>query len=232
MKKILLLLCVIGLAAPVWTAPRQASAQDEFEDDEGRRSRRDRGGRTRTAREIHHGFYVKAQYGTLGWFGNLGANSSFGTCAAFEVGYDVLDQLAMTLSITGTFYQGINNGITNAPEERGSGITQGDFRSIGGLAGARIGFNPGKRKVRRWTLAVDIKGGVYISPALRDQNDLAYGALQQSPGGLILPGFGVEHFTRLSHFSLGLDMHVPLIVGTGASFAAGLDVTGFFKYTF
>jgi hypothetical protein len=235
MKKFLLSLCVLGLALPPVVSPGAAQAQDEeFEEEDRRSSRRGRGTRqNQQAREVVHGFYVKAAYGTVLWFGDLGANSSPGTCATFELGYDIVDQLGVTVSVTGTFFQGINNGITAHQDEGGSGVTQGDFRSIGGLAGARIGFNPGKRKVRRWTIAIDLKGGVFFSPSLRDDpNDGLAGALQASPGALIQPGLGLEHFSRLTHFSLGLDLHVPLVVGTPANFVAGLDVVGFLKYTF
>ncbi len=237
MSKNLLLACVAGLAVSVAVPAMEAYAQDEFDEEERSRSRRGRK-KTQTAREVHHGAYIKATFGSVGWFGTLGAVSSFGTAASFEFGYDVLDRLGMTLSITGTFYQGINNGLS-AEDVQANGIlvavpniTQGDFRSIGGLVGARLGFNPGKRKVRRWTIAVDVKGGIYFSPALRDANDYSAGLLQQSPGAMILPGFGIEHFTRLSHFSFGIDVHVPMVVGTPAGFVAGLDVTPFLKYTF
>jgi len=155
MKRFLLLLCVLGLAVPPVLSPNAAQAEDEEFEEEGRRSsRRGRASvQNQQAREVVHGFYMKATYGTVLWFAELGANSSPGTCAAFEVGYDIVDQLNMTVSITGTFFQGINNGITADVDEGGTGVTQGDFRSIGGLAGARLGFNPGKRKVRRWTIA-------------------------------------------------------------------------------
>ena len=97
-------------------------------DDEG--PRRGRGKRAQ-AREVVHGVYVKATFGGLGWFGQLGGESSLGTSASFEFGGDILDRLGMTLSITGTYFQGINNGIS--VDDGGTGITQGDFRSIGGL---------------------------------------------------------------------------------------------------
>ncbi len=229
MKKLLLLLCLAGLTTPLVVAAPAWAADDLDEDDS--RSRRSRGSKKQVqAREVVHGMYIKATFGSLGWLGALGAESSFGTSASFEFGYDVVDQLPFTLSISGTYYQGINNGIS--VDDGGSGITQGDFRSIGGLVGARLGFNPGKRKVRRWTIAVDIKGGIYVSPALREKGQYDSGALQASPGALILPGFGIEHFSRLSHFSLGADVHVPLVVGTPAGFVPGLDIVGFFKYTF
>lgn len=235
MRKLWLAACLAGLAVTVAAPAGNAYAQDEFEEEERSRSPRQK---RSTAREVHHGAYLKATFGTVGWFGSLGAVTSFGTAASFEFGYDVMDRLGMTLSITGTFYQGINNGLS-AEEVQANGIpvasaniTQGDFRSIGGLVGARLGFNPGKRKVRRWTVAVDLKAGVYFSPALRDQGDFSAGLLQQSPGAMILPGIGIEHFTRLSHFSFGVDLHVPLVVGTPAGFVAGLDVTPFLKYTF
>ncbi len=231
MKKYLLL-CSLVAFATVMAVPTTSMARrgddDEFDEGDGRNSRR--GSKAREIREVYHGAYVKATYGTLGWLTSLGVESGFGTAAGFEFGYDVVDTLGLTLSITATFYQGINNGVPM--DEGGSGLTQGDFRSIGGLVGARIGINPGKRKVRRWTIALDVKGGIYISPSLRPADSFEAGLLQSGPGGLILPGIGIEHFTRLSHFSLGVDTHVPMIVGTGLGFALGLDVTPFFKYTF
>jgi len=239
MKKLLLLLCLCAapaLLVPVDAQARRGDDDDLLEENSGRRGSRGKG--VPTAREVVHGFYFKANYGALIWFGRVGAYASPGTAAAFEFGYDVVDQLGMTVTITGTFYQGINNGITyteavdNGIADGGVHPVQGDFRSIGGLAGARIGFNPGKRKVRRWTIAVIAKGGVYFSPSLRYEGDGDAGTLQTSPGGMIVPGVGFEHFTRLSHFSLGVDVQVPLVVGTPAGFAAGIDITGFLKYTF
>ena len=229
MRKLLLLLCLCGLATPLVVSVPAMAAED-LEEDGSSRKRSSRGKKAVQAKEVHHGMYIKATFGSLGWLGPLGAESSFGTSASFEFGYDVVDILPFTLSISGTYYQGINNGIS--VDDGGSGITQGDFRSIGGLVGARMGFNPGKRKVRRWTIAVDVKGGIYVSPALREKGQYDSGALQASPGALILPGIGLEHFSRLSHFSLGADVHVPLVVGTPAGFVPGLDIVGFFKYTF
>lgn len=232
MKKLSLLsliaLFAFSFAVPSVSEARRGGDEDEFEEEDTRR--RSRGSRKPVAREVVHGAYIKATFGSLGWFPPLGAESSFGTAAGFEFGYDVVDKLGATVSINATFYQGINNGIS--VNDGGSGITQGDFRSIGGLVGARIGLNPGKRKVRRWAIAFDVKGGIYVSPKLREPGAYDAGLLQASLGGLVLPGIGIEHFSRLSHFSLGVDVHVPLIVGTGLGFAAGIDITPFFKYTF
>lgn len=229
MRKLLLLLCLCGLATPLVVSVPALAAED-LEEGRSSKKRGSRGKKQVQAREVVHGMYIKATFGSLGWLGQLGAESSFGTSASFEFGYDVVDLLPFTLSISGTYYQGINNGVSVG--DNGTGITQGDFRSIGGLVGARMGFNPGKRKVRRWTIGVDIKAGIYVSPALRDKGQIDSGALQASPGALILPGVGIEHFSRLSHFSIGADVHVPLVVGTPAGFVAGLDIVGFFKYTF
>ncbi len=231
MKKLSLLSLIAvlatSLAIPAVSEARRGGDEDEFEEESNRRRSR---ARKPVAREVVHGAYIKATFGSLGWFPPLGSESSFGTAAGFEFGYDAVDKLGMTLSITATYYQGINNGISR--NDGGSGITQGDFRSIGGLVGVRLGINPGKRKVRRWAIALDVKGGIYVSPKLREPNSAAAGMLQASLGGLILPGIGIEHFSRLSHFSLGVDVHTPLIVGTGLGFAAGIDITPFFKYTF
>lgn len=231
MKKLpllsLLALLAVSLAIPAVSEARRGDDGDEFEEDTPKRGR---GARKPVAREVVHGAYIKATFGSLGWFPPLGSESSFGTAAGFEFGYDAVDKLGMTLSVNATFYQGINNGIS--VNDGGSGITQGDFRSIGGLVGVRLGLNPGKRKVRRWAIGLDVKGGIYVSPKLREANAYDAGLVQASLGGLILPGVGLEHFSRLSHFSLGVDVHIPLIVGTGLGFAAGIDITPFFKYTF
>ena len=219
MKKLLLLLCLC--AVPALLVPVDAQARrgedDLLEEGTGRSSR---GKGVQTAREIVHGFYFKANYGALLWFGRVGAYASPGTAAAFEFGYDIVDQLGMTVSITGTFYQGINNGITytayteavdNGIADGGAHPVQGDFRSIGGLAGARIGFNPGKRKVRRWTIAVIAKGGVFFSPSLRYEGDGDTGTLQTSPGGHDRPRCGIRALHPAQSLLAGFGRADPVV---------------------
>ena len=61
---------------------------------------------------------------------------------------------------------------------------------------------------------------------------MAYGYIMQDRAlGIIQGGAGVEYYTRLSHFSLGLDVDFNVLLG-GPILAMGVATNFFAKYTF
>jgi len=198
--------------------------------------------RKRVVREVVKGAYAKMNIGPLIWFPPISSvTSTSGTQLDFSFGYDVLDRLNFTLTIEASFFQLITNGDGVSIDLGIASPIQGDFRVFGGIAGIRAGPNFGGKRVKRFALAVHAAGGVGYSPALVDlesQNVLTRIAaggfpyiMQGRPLGIVQAGLGLEYFTRLAHFSLGLDLDYDLILG-GPWPAMGLGIDVFLKYTF
>lgn len=197
--------------------------------------------RKRPVREVVKGAYAKINLGPLIWLPPIsGFTSSTGTQMDFSFGYDVLDQLNFTLTVEASFFQIITNGDGVSIDLPFASPIQGDFRVFGGIVAVRAGPNLGGKRVKRLSIQVHAGGGVGYSPLLVDaqsQNVVAriaagYGYIMQGrPLGIVQAGVGVEYFTRLSHFSLGLDLDFDVLLG-GPVTGMGLGIDAFVKYTF
>ena len=197
--------------------------------------------KSRPVREVVKGAYIKVNLGPLFWLPSINQfTSSSGTEMDFSFGYDVVDTLGFTLSVEGSFYQVVTNGdgvSTDIGAQLGSPI-QGDFRVFGGIVAVRAAANVGGKRVKRLSIAGHGGGGVGYSPPLVDLQDarvvsrMAYGSiLQARPLGIVQAGAGLEYYTRLSHFSLGLDIDFNVLLG-GPIPAMGIATNAFVKYTF
>lgn len=257
-QRLLQLLLLLAVVAPA--VPTLAFAQDEDEEDDGGddddggeedrgptmddepQSRRDeavdqaRKRKTRPVREVYKGFYAKLNAGAGWWLGPMGSyTTGTATLVDFSVGYDVLDRLKFTLTIEGSFNQFVNQGI---PLDPGSGLTvtglnpvaQGDHRIFGGTVNLRFGPNFGGQRVKRLHLAFQVGGGVGFSPLLVLPDAVTIPSLHNRAIVLVVPGVGLEYYTRLAHFSIGLDVDAPLAIGTVFGVAIAPSVT--IKYTF
>jgi hypothetical protein len=198
--------------------------------------------RTQVVREVVKGAYAKMNIGPIFWLPPIsGVTSTSGTQLDFSFGYDVLDQLNFTLSIEGSFFQLVTNGDGVSVDIGIASPIQGDFRIFGGIVGVRAGPNLGGKRVKRLSIAVHAAGGVGYSPPLVDLENqavltrIAAGGfpyiMQGRPLGPIQAGVGFEYYTRLSHFSLGLDVDFDVILG-GPWPAMGVATDLFLKYTF
>ena len=234
----------------------------ELDRDRGTRGSRDRAKeRTRTkkkrkraTREVVKGLYAKINIGPLFWFGSIkGDNvshtgtSSTGTEMDFSLGYDIVDTLPFTLAVEASFFQVITNG-TGVSEDLNRdriglpSAIQGDFRIYGAIVAVRAGPNLGGKRVKRLNISGHAGGGVGYSPPLIDMQSPTiagriaseYGGIMQGrPLGLIQGGVGVEYYTKLSHFSIGLDLDFNVIIGDAAPLIGmGLATDIFVKYTF
>lgn len=235
--------------------PEEGAAIDEDEDqpsgvdldreEETARSRRQRETqerrKKRPVREIVKGAYLKVNLGPLFWLPPMSNfTSTTGTEMDISFGYDVVDTLGFTLSIEGSFFQTITNGdgvSTDIGAQIGSPI-QGDFRIFGGTASVRAAANIGGKRVKRFSISGHGGGGIGYSPALVDLTDnrvvsrMAYGFIMQDrPLGIVQAGLGLEYYTRLSHFSVGLDIDFNVILG-GPIVGMGVATNAFAKYTF
>jgi len=206
--------------------------------------------RKRKTREVVKGAYLKMNVGPVFWLPPISnVTSTSGTELDFSFGYDIVDKLPFTLTVEASFVTLVTNG-TGINDEAAfqallaAGIAptiQGDFRVFGGTVNLRLGPNFGGRKTKRAHFCIQVGGGGGYSPPLIDLQDpvvqnraaangLGY-VMQGRFLGIITPGLGIEYYTKLSHFSIGLDVDADIILG-GPSAAIGIGANFFAKYTF
>jgi hypothetical protein len=206
--------------------------------------------RKRRVREVVKGAYLKINIGPQFWLPPISSvTSTSATELDFSFGYDLIDRLPFTLTVEGSFTTLVANG-TGVNDENAFntllalGIPptiQGDFRLYGGTVNLRFGPNFGGKKTKRGNISIQVGGGGGYSPALIDLSDPVVVNRMNANGkgylmqgrflGLITPGIGIEYYTKLSHFSLGLDVDANIILG-GPSVAIGVGLNFFAKYTF
>lgn len=233
---------------PIDEAEGTSRGEDLDREEETARVRRRREAqqrkKKRPVREIVKGAYLKVNLGPLFWLPPISSfTSTTGTEMDISFGYDVVDTLGFTLSIEGSFVQVITNG-DGVSTEIGRDIQspiQGDFRIFGGTASIRAAANIGGKRVKRFSISGHGGGGVGYSPTniprdsevyARMFSRMAYGeVLQDKLLGLVQGGLGFEYYTRLSHFSVGLDVDFNVILG-GPIVAMGVATNAFAKYTF
>lgn len=231
---------------------RRANALDDPDapEEEPRAREGKTGKRRRVVREVVKGAYLKINVGPVFWLPPISrVTSTSATALDFNFGYDVLDRLAFTVAIEGGLNtltangQGLNDAQTyNAL--LASGIVpsiQGDFRVLAGTVNVRFGPNFGGKKTRRGSFMVQVGGGAGYSPPLVDLQDpviigrmtgAGLGKIMQGTFlGIITPGVGLEYYTKLSHFSIGVDIDANIILG-GPVVAIGVGADFFAKYTF
>jgi len=222
-------------------------APDSVEPERRQGTRKKRKQRTR---EVVKGAYVKLNVGPQFWLPPISrSTSTSATELDFSFGYDIIDRLPFTLTVEASFTTLTANGSGVNDEAAfqqllALGIApaiQGDFQMFGGTVNLRFGPNFGGKKTKRGNFSVQVGGGGGYSPALIDladpvvQNRMAANGkgyvMQGRFLGLITPGLGFEYYTKLSHFSLGVDVDANIILG-GPSIAIGVGLDFFVKYTF
>jgi len=194
-------------------------------------------------REITRGFFLKASVGGAFYLGKFAKDVSAGTATALSIGQDFVDREHTSMAWELDFAQGIHNG-TPAEYQVGVGpYIEGDLRTyaFNGL------FEWNTYPARRWGLGLRAGAGVLYSPLLMNPDYYGTGVtpagvhttlqdwgMDGDPGyhGVIHPvvlgGPNLEYYTKLSHFSLGLDADVSYAIG----WDLGMSVTGNMKYTF
>lgn len=191
-----------------------------------------------TVKEIQRGVYGKANVGGLGYLGLFGAATNPGIMVNLAVGQDFVDQERLSVSWELALSQGINGGAdfyTQAAAGCGVGApcTQGDIRSYAVEALLEASFYPTRR------LGIGVRaglGGLY-SPLLIEPTAYQEEVLPEygyDPGyhnafhPLFLGGPTFEYYTKLAHFSVGVDADFFY----GLNWGMGWDASGYLKYTF
>jgi hypothetical protein len=176
-----------------------------------------------TFNEVERGFYVGA---TAGWWflvnaPTSGGNGPFsaGQAAQVELGMDIGERLSL-----GLFVMGANNRADSAylGKAKVPGSASGDFSSITPGAVVRVmalGIADSQDVKRTWLYVRAGAGFMIFSPS----------TLLPDPDVMIFVGPGVEYYTRLRHFSIGIEVTGAFLL-TSAS--VGFTITPNLRYAF
>jgi hypothetical protein len=243
------LLALLTLTATLLTSS-VAAAQEELDleptDRAAARKTTKREVESEVVREIVRGTYIKANAGTTMYLLNRRGILRGGTTLNLAVGRDFIDKPTFSVAGELQFYQALHNGMPF--QEQGAlglgpnRLIEGDVHTFGVLLGAEVSAYP----VRRLGIGGRLGAGAMFIPILMDRSayDEEVVGLSQGTGEwggpqndprvhrgakpMFYVGPTIEYYTKLSHFSLGLD--VDLIYALDLDL--GLALTGYFKYTF
>jgi hypothetical protein len=208
----------------------------------------------RAVREIVKGTYAKTNVGATLYLGRYAPWVRPGTSIALAVGQDFMDTETMSMAWEISFFQGINNGTAFEDQAVGNpeaglapcmdngSCVQGDLRTYTLVGIYEASFYP----TRRLGIGLRAGGGMLFSPLTMDEtfynrevvgipNSADTGAwgtvpseAHDQPHPVVLGGPTIEYYTKLSHFSAGIDADIFYAVG----FDLGVSAAGTLKYTF
>jgi hypothetical protein len=194
-------------------------------------------------REVVRGSYAKANVGAAAYLGNFSGWVSAGTAVSMGFGQDFIDEEDFSMAWEANFTQGIHNGVNYSSQGAAKCLTepdgtapclQGDLRTY--TFTAIVEASTYVR--RRIGLGIRLGAGALMSPLLIEET--AWGLVVGSEFNGVDPGYhgGVkplalfgptfEYYSKLAHFSVGIDADVFYAIG----FDLGVNATGYMKYTF
>jgi hypothetical protein len=171
--------------------------------------------------EVERGFFLGVSGGPS-FVTKAPANSgprpfSSGQTAELELGYDLGPRLAISFFISGTMQHAGSDYIGNS-----GGAASGDFSFLVPGAALRLnalGFDDGQGVQRTW---IYLRGGVgyamFTPKALLPDSDF-----------LVFAGPGLEYYTRLRHFSIGVELEGTMLAKAKTF---GFQVTPTLRYAF
>ena len=191
-------------------------------------------------REIERGYYIKANAGVGGYLLKYGGGLlRLGSVVALTAGNDFVDKPNQSMAWELELYQGVHNGmpfdVQTDQGVAGNDHIQGDTRTFAFKAAYEYSAYPG----RRVGLGVRVGGGVMLTPLLMNralyETQVEAGewggarpSVHRQPHFPVFAGPTFEYYTKLSHFSVGIDADVMYVIG----FDLGFNGTGYMKYTF
>jgi hypothetical protein len=239
MQRLCLLLSLFATAAVVLpVAAHAVDIEDLDSDGKKKKSKKERVvlDKDEIIREIERGWYFKAGAGVADYFLTYARTIEVGSAVFLATGFDFVDEPNRSMSVEFKFQQGIHNGMPFDVQPQvvspGSFI-QGDTRTFAFTAAYRFAAYPS----RRVGVGVQAGGGIMFAPLLIDKN--AYNqtvvplwggdpGVHSRPHFPVFAGPTLEYYTKLSHFSIGLDTDVTYAIG----FDLGFNALGYMKYTF
>ena len=220
--------------------PLQALAQDYDDYDDYGEDRAEEAApeHQKVVREVVKGFFAKANVGTTIYLGRfaVGGATKAGTTTTIGVGGDFLDQERFSMAWEFSFNQGIHNGMPYEFQADDCGAYpchQGDLRTYSFIGAVEASTYPS----RRIGIGARVGGGLLISPLLMTEEAYQRDVVTEfgtDPGWhsgvkpVFLFGPTFEYYSKLSHFSVGIDTDVFF----GINWDYGINATGYFKYTF
>lgn len=233
-----------ALLSGLVSTPAMAQGLDGLDDpveEDARKPKKDE-----VVKEVNKGLYAKSSFGAAGYLLDLNGFLKAGSAIGLSVGKDFVDQEEMSMAWEVALIQGVHNGCKyeyqadlicagNKGGTAPSPYIQGDTRTYSFLANYEFSKYP----TRRVGLGFRAGGGVLFAPLLMDEDAYLRDVVAGTWGGVdpgyhsgAKPvGFGgltFEYYSKLSHFSVGVDADVFYAVG----FDLGFNATGYFKYTF
>lgn len=176
--------------------------------------------------EVERGARLGTGVGAIFYFQlpGEGAATSYGSMLGVEAGYDPTESLSLTVIAYGqsigaeATYKGIDDDVADPKRARG------DFHSTLVGASARYLFTSfaDDNGTARTHLYARVAGGVALSRPI---------GVVEEQGYFVLAGPGVEYFTRLRHFSIGLETDLSFVM-LGEGNALGLAVLPHLAYSF
>ncbi len=199
--------------------------------------------KTGPVREINRGLFMKANVGGGFFLGNLSTAINAGTATSVSVGQDFLDRERTSMAWEFAIQQGVHQGLDYQSQVGVGPYVQGDTRTYTFAGLLEWNTYP----ARRWGLGARVGAGVMLAPLLMHPDYYGTGTtppntrtvlqtwgLAEDPGyhnaphPTLMGGPNIEYYTKLSHFSVGLDIDVFYAIG----FDLGAAATGNMKYTF
>lgn len=194
-------------------------------------------------REIVRGFYVKSNVGSTIYFNTHGVRRLTGQGLltpviglGIAVGSDFIDKERFSAAWEVQLAQGLFNGPRTDEILAGMpAFVQGDVHTYGALAAVEASTYV----TRRFSVGVKGGGGITLMPLLMNPEEYELQIVQGVWGGqpaklhagplpTILVAPTIEYYTKLSHFSVGVDVDVTYVLG----FDLGVAPSGYLKYTF
>ena len=195
-------------------------------------------------KEISRGFYAKTNVGGWIYLGDFAGIVRPGTSIALAFGMDFVDRERQSMAWEISLFQGIHNGTHYEIQKsedvgrcggNGCAALEGDMRTYSVAAILEWSTYP----TRRFGIGARFGGGMLYSPLLIhddawlsdiipdyfDGNDPGY---HGTPHPLVMAGPAIEYYTKMSHFSVGVDLDVIYALG----FDLGTSLTGTLKYSF
>jgi hypothetical protein len=175
-----------------------------------------------TYNELERGFFFEARGGFWGVINPPARDGGFtefsaGQALGVEVGYDIGDRISPSL-----FFIGSSNRMSIRYQGRATTSASGDFGALTPGAALKfrlVGFNDSQDVQRTWIYVRGAAGVVFYSPQ----------ALLPTLDVMISAGPGIEYFTRLRHFVIGLEANFNFMALTGSM---GFSVLPTVKYAF
>ncbi|MFN0062607.1 MAG: adventurous gliding motility protein CglE [Myxococcaceae bacterium] len=170
--------------------------------------------------EIERGFFIGVDAG-VNFVINPPANAgprpfSTGQVIRLELGYDLGERVSLSAFVIGAANRASSEYIGVS-----GGTASGDFWMLTPGASVRVnavGFADAQDVQRTWLYARLGVGYSFFSPSELVPRDV-----------LVFVGPGVEYYTRLRHFSIGVEVTGSMLVSSGAF---GFAVTPHLRYAF